>query len=119
VNPVVDGMNLVAKEASIVGRGALVLSETAGAAEQLASDALMVAAADVAGTSEMLEIGLEMPAVELARRLRRLRASVREEDLEWWLTRQLRDLSAVATGGRPPSRALRDHVRRFEPALRD
>jgi trehalose 6-phosphate synthase len=119
VNPVVDGMNLVAKEATIVGHAAIVLSETAGAAEQLAMDALPVAAADVAGTSEMLEVGLEMPAEERARRLRRLRASVRQEDLEWWLTRQLRDLSAVATGGRPPSRALRDNVRTVEPALRD
>jgi trehalose 6-phosphate synthase len=119
VNPVVDGMNLVAKEATIVGRGAIVLSETAGAAEQLATDALMVAAADVAGTSDMLESGLEMPDDERARRLRRLRASVRQEDLAWWLTRQLRDLSAVATGGRPPSRALRDKVRTIEPALPD
>ena len=119
VNPVVDGMNLVAKEAAIVGHGAIVLSETAGAAEQLAGDALMVAAADVAGTSEMLETGLDMPAEERTRRLRRLRASVRQEDLAWWLARQLRDLSAVATGGRPPSRALRDSVRRVEPTLRD
>ncbi len=119
VNPVVDGMNLVAKEAAIVGHGAIVLSETAGAAEQLASDALMVAAADVHGTSEMLETGLDMPAEERARRLRRLRASVRQEDLAWWLTRQLRDLSAVATGGRPPSRALRDKVRTVEPGVRD
>ena len=119
VNPVVDGMNLVAKEAVIVGRGTLVLSETAGAAEQLAMDSLMVAAADVAGTSEALEIGLDMPTEERARRLRRLRSSVRQEDLAWWLARQLRDLSAVATGGRPPSRALRDKIRTFEPALRD
>ena len=85
MNPVVDGMNLVAKEAAIVGRGALVLSETAGAAEQLAADALMVSAADVAGTSEMLERGLDMTPEERATRLRRLRASVREEDLAWWL----------------------------------
>jgi trehalose 6-phosphate synthase len=96
-----------------------VLSETAGAAEQLAADALMVAAADVAGTSEMLETGLDMPAEERTRRLRRLRASVRQEDLAWWLARQLRDLSAVATGGRPPSRALRDSVRTVEPTLPD
>jgi trehalose 6-phosphate synthase len=118
VNPVVDGMNLVAKEAAIVGHAALVLSETAGAAEQLAADSLMVSAADVAGTSEMLERGLDMPDDERNARLRRLRASVREEDLAWWLERQMRDLAAVAQGGRPPSRALRDTVRRFEPALR-
>lgn len=117
VNPVVDGMNLVAKEAAIVSQGALVLSETAGAAEQLAADSLMVSAADIAGTSEMLERGLDMPAEERLARLRHLRASVRNEDLQWWLTRQLRDLAAVARGGRPPSRALRDTLRRFEPQL--
>jgi trehalose 6-phosphate synthase len=118
VNPVVDGMNLVAKEAAIVSHGALVLSETAGAAEQLAADSLTVSAADVAGTAEMLERGLEMSAEERAARLRRLRASVRSEDLAWWLTRQLRDLAAVAGGGRPPSRQLRDTVREFNPELR-
>ncbi|CAN5729222.1 glycosyltransferase family 20 protein [soil metagenome] len=117
VNPVVDGMNLVAKEATVVGHAALVLSETAGAAEQLAADCLMVSAADVAGTSEMLERALEMSDEERARRLRRLRASVRTEDLGWWLARQLRDLAAVAKGGRPPSRALRDTVRSFEPEI--
>jgi trehalose 6-phosphate synthase len=119
VNPVVDGMNLVAKEAAIVSHAALVLSETAGAAEQLAADSLMVSAADVAGTSEMLERALEMTEEERLQRLRHLRASVRNEDLAWWLARQLRDLAAVAKGGRPPSRALRDTVRRFEPELAD
>jgi trehalose 6-phosphate synthase len=118
VNPVVDGMNLVAKEAAIVSRAALVLSETAGAAEQLAADSLTVAAADVAGTSEMLERGLEMSDEERRSHIRRLRASVRNEDLAWWLARQLRDLAAVASGGRPPSRALRDTVRGFNPELR-
>ncbi len=119
VNPVVDGMNLVAKEAAIVGRGVLVLSETAGAAEQLAANSLMVSAADVAGTSQMMELGLDMDPAERAARLRRLRASVRSEDLAWWLTRQLRDLAAVRRGDRPPSRALRDTVRRHDPELRD
>jgi trehalose 6-phosphate synthase len=118
VNPVVDGMNLVAKEAAIVSRAALVLSETAGAAEQLAADSLTVSAADVAGTAEMLERGLEMSKDERTARIRRLRASVRSEDLAWWLARQLRDLAAVAGGGRPPSRALRDTVREHNPELR-
>jgi trehalose-6-phosphate synthase len=65
----------------------------------------------------MLEHALDLPAAERTRRLRRLRASVRSEDLAWWLARQLRDLSAIAQGGRPPSRALRDTVRRFDPEL--
>jgi trehalose-6-phosphate synthase len=78
----------------------------------------MVSAADIAGTADMLERALEMNPEERLGRVRRLRASVREEDLQWWLTRQLRDLAAVARGQRPPSRALRDTIRRFEPTLR-
>jgi trehalose 6-phosphate synthase len=117
VNPVIDGMNLVAKEAVLVGEPALVLSETAGAAEQLASHSLMVTATDVAGTSRALEVALELDPAERHRRLRRLRTSVREEDLGWWLGRQVRDLSAIAEGHRPPSRQLRDTVRRFDPPL--
>jgi trehalose 6-phosphate synthase len=116
VNPVVDGMNLVAKEAVLVGERdpALVLSETAGAAEQLAADALTVAPADIVGTVDALERGLDMPREERRARLRRLRASVRHEDLDWWLTRQLRDLAAIRRGAVPPSRRLRDTVRRVE-----
>ncbi len=116
VNPLVDGMNLVAKEAVLVGENdpALVLSETAGAAEQLASDSLTVAPGDVVGTAAALDYGLTMPAEERRARLRRMRASVRQEDLDWWLTRQLRDLAALRRGQMPPSRRLRDTVRRVE-----
>ena len=116
VNPIVDGMNLVAKEAVLVGERepVLVLSETAGAAEQLASDSLSVAPADIVGTADQLERGLTMPHEERRTRLRRLRASVRQEDIGWWLGRQLRDLAAIRRGETPPSRRLRDTVRRVE-----
>ena len=116
VNPIVDGMNLVAKESVLVGERdpVLVLSETAGAAEQLASDSIAVAPADVAGTADALERALAMPLDERRVHLRHLRGSVRAEDIDWWLTRQLRDLAAVRRGQRPPSRRLRDTVRRVE-----
>ena len=116
VNPIVDGMNLVAKEAVLVGERlpVLVLSETAGAAEQLAADLLSIAPADVAGTADMLQRALVMPAEERRVRLRRLRGVVREQDLAWWLRRQLRDIAAVRSGALAPSRRLRDTVRRVE-----
>jgi trehalose 6-phosphate synthase len=116
VNPVVDGMNLVAKEAVLVGEHdpVLVLSETAGAAEQLANDCLMVAPADVSGTADQIERALAMPTEERRARLRNLRASVREEDIRWWLDRQLRDIAAIRRGARPASRRLRDEVRNIE-----
>jgi trehalose 6-phosphate synthase len=121
VNPIVDGMNLVAKESALVGDRApvLVLSETAGAAEQMAADALTVAPADVIGTAVQLERALAMPAEERRARARRLRASVREQDIGWWIDRQLRDLAAVRYGATPPSRRLRDQVRSVEPAPSD
>jgi trehalose 6-phosphate synthase len=119
VNPILDGMNLVAKEAVLVGERdpVLVLSETAGAAEQLAADSLTIAPADIVGTVESLERGLEMPREQRRAHLRNLRLSVRHEDLEWWLNRQLRDLAAIRHGQMPPSRRLRDTVRRIEPEV--
>ena len=116
VNPLVDGMNLVAKEAVLVGEHnpVLVLSETAGAAEQLAADSLVVAPADIAGTADQLRRALEMPAEERRARIRRMRLSVRHEDVRWWLDRQLRDVAAVRRGLPPPSRRLRDTLRRVE-----
>ncbi|HEX6127554.1 MAG TPA: trehalose-6-phosphate synthase [Candidatus Limnocylindria bacterium] len=97
VNPLIDGMNLVAKEAVVVSErdAALVLSETAGAFDQMADGVLPVAPADIVGTAEALAEGLAMPRKERAERLARLRAGVEREDISWWLRRQLRDLATV------------------------
>src|SRR5690606_37222211 len=69
VNPVRDGMNLVAKEVPVVSdRGcALVLSREAGAHEELGEDAITVNPYDVTGTARALQAG---PG-EGVRRLRR------------------------------------------------
>jgi hypothetical protein len=39
---------------------------------------------------------------------------VREQDIGWWINRQLRDLAAIRRGAQPPSRRLRDTIRRVE-----
>ena len=98
VNPLIDGMNLVAKEAVIVSQrdAALVLSETAGAFDQMADGVLPVAPADVAGTAEALATGLRMPRAERAARLARLREGVERQEIRWWLRRQLDDLARIA-----------------------
>ncbi len=94
VNPLIDGMNLVAKEAVIVSDrdAVLVLSETAGAFDQMADGALAVAPADVVGTADALATALAMPVEERRRRLAQLRRGVEQEDISWWLRRQLEDL---------------------------
>lgn len=95
VNPVLDGMNLVAKEGPIVNarNGVLVLSEGAGAYQQLKAWALTVAPADIEGTACALEQALEMEAEERAWRAKGLRDAIQREDLREWLRRQLEDLS--------------------------
>jgi trehalose 6-phosphate synthase len=97
VNPLVDGMNLVAKEAVVVAErdAVLVLSETAGAFDQMADGALPVAPADVVGTADALAEALAMPIEERRRRLARLRRGVEREDITWWLRRQLEDLTEL------------------------
>jgi trehalose 6-phosphate synthase len=98
VNPLIDGMNLVAKEATVVSErdAAIVLSETAGAYDQMAGGVLTVAPADVVGTAEALAEGLAMPRAARAERIARLRAGVEREDITWWMRRQLSDLATVA-----------------------
>ncbi|MDP2659194.1 MAG: trehalose-6-phosphate synthase, partial [Dehalococcoidia bacterium] len=100
VNPVADGMNLVAKEGPLVNRndGVLVLSETAGAHDQLRSGALSVRHGDLKGTADALYRALFMPRVERQRRAAFLRSSIEREDLTHWLRRQFQDVFSLSRG---------------------
>jgi trehalose 6-phosphate synthase len=66
VNPVRDGLNLVAKEGALINErnGVLCLSREAGAWEELAGAALEVNPFDVAGTAEVLASALTMTPPE-------------------------------------------------------
>jgi trehalose 6-phosphate synthase len=97
VNPLIDGMNLVAKEAALVSQrdAVLVLSETAGAYDQMAEHVLPVAPADVAGTADALAQALAMPQPERERRHAGLREGVERQDIGWWLRAQLEDMARI------------------------
>jgi len=94
VNPVLDGMNLVAKEGPILNRrrGALILSTNAGAFDELGRHAIPVDPFDLLDQAEAIRRALEMPADERARRARGLRAAVRRNPLDRWVRSQLDDL---------------------------
>jgi trehalose 6-phosphate synthase len=98
VNAVIDGMNLVAKEGPTVNRrdGVLVLSEAAGAYEQLHEWALTVAPADLEGTAQALYTALTMSAGEKHTRAAGLRQQVVKEDVYAWVMRQIEDASNVS-----------------------
>jgi trehalose 6-phosphate synthase len=94
VNPVFDGMNLVAREGPCLNRraGVLVLSRNAGAAVELAPAALVVNPVDVDQTARAIADALEMPETERQERSRRLRRLARGRPPSRWLDSQLRDL---------------------------
>jgi trehalose 6-phosphate synthase/phosphatase len=86
VTPRIDGMNLVVKEyiaARDDERGAIVLSETIGAAFQL-RDAILVDPLKVDEIAAGLSHALTMPALERIRRWRALRKNVKRENVFWW-----------------------------------
>jgi trehalose 6-phosphate synthase len=93
VNPVRDGMNLVAKEGAILSDdGVLILSTEAGAADEMGADALLVDPFDIAATADAMHQALIMPAAERARRhVGLVRAATALPPSEW-LHDQLTDL---------------------------
>jgi trehalose 6-phosphate synthase len=97
VNAVFDGLNLVAKEAPLVNErdGVLVLSENAGAHEELAEWTLSVNPLDLSGQAEAIHEALTLPRDERARRLEGIRAHVRENDVGAWIEALLADFDRV------------------------
>ena len=99
VNAVMDGLNLVAKEAPLVNTrdGVVVLSENTGAYAEIGRWTLAVDPFDVEDTAAALERALALPAAERRERLEALRAHVHAHDLEAWIGAQLADLDEATT----------------------
>lgn len=97
VNSLADGMNLVAKEGALLNErgGVLILSETAGAHEQLGTHALSITPTDIAGTADAIHHALTMPEEERFRHAAAMRQSVEEADIVRWITNQLDDIAAA------------------------
>ncbi|MFC4471853.1 trehalose-6-phosphate synthase [Streptomyces xiangluensis] len=98
VNPIRDGMNLVAKEMPVVSDAgcALVLSREAGAYEELGEDAIVVNPYDVSGTARALHEALSMPLDERAQRTKRLAAAATALPPAQWFLDQLDALRAAS-----------------------
>jgi trehalose 6-phosphate synthase/phosphatase len=85
IAPLRDGMNLSAKEfvASNHGRGVLILSETAGAAQEL-QDALIVNPRKQDSLVNALELALSMRKRELRSRLKRMQKDIAMNTVHHW-----------------------------------
>ncbi|TMD68696.1 MAG: trehalose-6-phosphate synthase [Chloroflexi bacterium] len=97
VNPIIDGMNLVAKEGPVVNqcKGVLVLSRTAGAFQQLGKASIPTSPTDVTETAHALYKALTLPEDERAAKAKLARQVVERYDLNMWLTRQIRDINEL------------------------
>ncbi|RPF72514.1 alpha,alpha-trehalose-phosphate synthase (UDP-forming) [Aurantiacibacter spongiae] len=96
VTPLRDGMNLVAKEYVAAqdpdDPGVLILSQFAGAAQQL-SDALLVNPHSADDIAHNIRLALDMPLEERKERHGKLLKSVREENVQRWTANFVDDLS--------------------------
>ncbi len=95
ITPLRDGMNLVAKEfiaSKIDGKGALILSETTGAAFELV-EAIIVNPNNKEKIAEALKIALEMPEDEQVDRNRAIQERLRRYNVEKWAEDFIQELN--------------------------
>jgi trehalose 6-phosphate synthase/phosphatase len=93
VTPLKDGMNLVAKEycaCRVEANGVLILSQFAGAAEQLKAGALLVNPYDVEEVADTILKAFRMSDADRTARMKRMRRVVHDENVFWWVDSFLR-----------------------------
>jgi trehalose 6-phosphate synthase/phosphatase len=98
ITPLRDGMNLVAKEycvCSIENNGVLILSEFAGAADQLGEKALLVNPYDIEKTADTIYQAFTMSFEERQQRMQWLRNQVQKNDVHRWLSYFMRAIDGM------------------------
>jgi trehalose 6-phosphate synthase len=97
VNPIIDGMNLVAKEGPVVNQnnGVLLLSRTVGAFQQLGKACVPTSPTDVEETAQALYHALTLPIEERRSKSTMARLIVERQDLDAWMQRQIADINEL------------------------
>lgn len=92
LTPLRDGMNLVAKEYIATNRknGVLILSEFAGASEEL-TEAIIVNPYDIQETADAIKKAIIMPIEERKQRFKAMKKKVKQHDSEWWINNFLEE----------------------------
>jgi trehalose 6-phosphate synthase len=109
ITPLKDGMNLIAKEycaSKVETDGVLILSEFAGAAQQLGKASLLVNPFNVEEVADQIYSAYTMGKDEQRTRMRRLRAEVRRNNIFRWLEQFL----AAAGTPQPKPHKTTNHV---------
>lgn len=97
VNPILDGMNIVAKEGSIINEnnGVLILSNGAGCYEELKDGAICVNPYDLRQTAESINMALLTDEQTKSQMIKEARAAIERNDLNKWVSDQLKDIEMV------------------------
>lgn len=108
ITPLADGMNLVAKEyvASKRKNGVLILSRTAGAAEEL-QDALLVNPKDPITVINALQQAFTMPRRELKKRLRNMQKQIASNTINTWASTFVTALQTPVPGTKNRTQTLK------------
>jgi trehalose 6-phosphate synthase/phosphatase len=123
ITPLRDGMNLIAKEyvaTKTDGRGVLILSEMAGAVDEL-REAIIVNPNSIDEIAEALKIALSMPENEQIRRNRIMQERLRNYDIKVWahdfmnslsqVKKDQKELSAKEVGSKIKTKIVGDYLR--------
>ncbi len=94
VNPIVDGMNIVAKEGPIVNEndGVLIMSNGAGSYEELKEYCIIVNAYDISQTADAIYRSIMMSREERKRLIDGLKETVHERNVYIWMQEQFKDI---------------------------
>lgn len=98
VTPIRDGMNLVAKEYVAAKKrraGVLILSEMAGAIDELA-EAITINPNDSRSIMEAIRRGIEMPVAKQNERLKHMQKRIKNATVQQWASTVIDDLKKVS-----------------------
>ena len=112
VTPLIDGMNLVAKEYVAAqdpeNPGVLILSESAGAAEQLKTGALIVNPYDPSSIADAIRQAMTLPKAERMERHRVMWEEISRRNVYWWTDTFLDRLNKNATARQNREKSIKD-----------
>lgn len=103
ITPLRDGMNLVSKEfvaSRKDKRGALIISEMAGAAREL-TDALTINPNDISEIADKIKCGLEMPEEEQMYRIDNMQKRIASYDVKAWADDFMTELKIIKDKQQP------------------
>ena len=94
VNPIIDGMNIVAKEGPVVNEnnGVLIMSNGAGSYEELKDYSIIVNAYDISQTADAIYRAVMMSNEERQRLIEGLKKTVCERNVYIWMQEQFNDI---------------------------